>query len=87
MSEWRLIDSAPKGPKILAGFWNDLGNWRTITARYYREFELDDHTGETEDGFAPEGWYEEYESNEEIYQVSRPLTHWQPLPSPPARLS
>jgi hypothetical protein len=84
MAEWQTIESAPKKRKVIAGYWNDHGKWRTITARYYVANSLDDYTGDEESGYAPEGWYEEYESNEEIYPCRQP-THWMPLPTPPVQ--
>lgn len=87
MSEWKTIDSAPKGTKIIAGYHNVLGNWRTIMAQYYKPgtLELADDADDTDDGYAPEGWYEENEAYDEIRFAEHTPTHWMPLPPPPTR--
>lgn len=83
--DWQPIESAPKGVKVLGGYWNVLGKWRTITARYYHAGTLEtsaDYDFVEHDGYAPEGWYEESETHDDIMQCEA-LTHWQPLPAPP----
>ena len=81
VAAWRDISTAPLGYKIIAGYWNALGHWRTITARYYTSGTLDlsDDAPETEDGFAPAGWYEESDTHETLLPCTTP-THWMPLP-------
>lgn len=84
---WRDISTAPKGRKIIVGYFNEAGNWRSVMACYYLPKTLDwntDYEGGDEDGFAPEGWYEEIENTETIFPMKAP-THWRPLPPPPAR--
>ncbi len=81
LDEWRPIETAPKGRKVIAGYWNALGKWRTITARYYTPETLDSE--HTQSGFASEGWYEESESIEEIMPTDCEPSHWMPLPNPP----
>jgi hypothetical protein len=89
-NEWQDIATAPKGRKVMAGFLNEVGNWRTIVAKYYPPKTLDwsedcaeyDADDADEDGYAPEGWYEESETHESILPCSP--THWMPLPAPPA---
>lgn len=80
---WKTVKTAPKGQKIIAGYRNELGNWRTITARYYLSGTLDasDYNGD-ETGFAAEGWYEESETHDELLPCTQP-THWMPLPKEP----
>ncbi len=80
------IESAPKGRKVLAGYTNSAGKWRTVTARYYppQTLELDgDDLDMDDDGYAPEGWYEESESQGNILPTDMPPTHWMPLPAAP----
>ena len=82
MDNWHPIESAPKGFKVLAGYLNEAGKWRTVIARYYPENSLT-AAEDSEDEFAPEGWYEESETHEELLPILPP-THWMPLPAPPA---
>lgn len=87
MGEWRKVDdSTPRGRKLIAGYFNELGNWRTVTARYYEADTLpwsEDQTDE-EGGFAPAGWYEESETHETLLPMECP-THWMPLAAPPEK--
>lgn len=85
--EWQPIETAPKNTKVLAAYQNDMGNWRVITACYHTYLPWSDEYGDHEEEFAPEGWYEENDSSDVIYQTSRVPTHWMPLPSPPKPLS
>ena len=78
--EWQPIETAPKGVKILAGYFNKLGKWRTITARYCTSDYFDEYYGEHE---PVDGWYEESETQEVILLTDEPPTHWQSLPEPP----
>lgn len=82
--EWQDISTAPKNKKVLAGYVNECGNWRTVTACYHTQLPWSDDQ-DPEDGseYAHEGWYEESDSSETIYFTSYPPTHWMPLPSPP----
>jgi hypothetical protein len=79
--------SGPQRKKVLGGFSNVLGNWRTVTACFYPKGTLE--AGEDlpddlvdEDGYAPAGWYELSETHDTIMPIT--LTHWRPLPPPPA---
>ncbi len=86
MSEWMPIETAPKGRKLLAGWYQSNGIWRTVTARYYPKGTLDwgeDFEGDDDDGYAPEGWYEESETQDNILAI-KCLTHWMPIPDPPS---
>lgn len=81
---WLPIETAPKGQKIIAGYYNVLGKWRSVMACYYLPGTLpatDDWIADGE--YAPEGWYEESETQETILQMDAQPTHWQPLPKAP----
>ena len=85
-SGWKPIESAPQGVKVLAGYWNRAGKWRTVTARYYlpQTLELyDDREDPEGDGYAPEGWYEECETQDDIKPIEEPPILWQYLPAAP----
>lgn len=86
--EWKPIESAPKGRKLIVGYRNVLGKWRAIIAAYYLPGTLDAsewNDGGDEHGFAPEGWYEESETHDELLPCETP-THWMPLPAAPVSL-
>lgn len=81
---WQLIDTAPRGRKVIAGHFNGCGKWRSFMATYYNPGTLDasdDCQDADEDGCAPEGWYEESETHDDILPTNP--THWMPLPSVP----
>lgn len=84
---WQPIETAPKGRKIIAGYFNSSGKWRTIMACYFEAKTLDanhDYIDGDEDGFAPEGWYEISETHcEDLLPTDHPPTHWMPQPVAP----
>jgi hypothetical protein len=83
---WQPIETAPKGRKIVVGYPNRLGKWRTVIACYYLPQTLqreDEFDGDDDDGYAPEGWYEESETQDGILPTDEAPTHWQPLPAAP----
>ncbi len=81
MSEWMPIETAPKDKKLIVGYWNELGKWRTVMAHYWLANTLEsDHT---ESGYADEGWYEATEAYDELAPCDCEPTLWQPLPTPP----
>ena len=81
-NEWQPIETAPKDRKLIAGYPNALGKWRTVTACYYSAGTLQQDY-DSEDEYAPEGWYEESDSHETLLRTSEEPTHWMPLPAPP----
>jgi hypothetical protein len=81
---WQPIETAPQALKLLVAYLNRLGNWRIVIARYYKPGTLTcDGDDADEDGYAPEGWYEESESHEYILRTDEPPTHWMRLPTAP----
>lgn len=81
LMQWQPIESAPKGRIVLVHYKNELGNGRTVRARYYLPETLDSDT--TESGWADEGWYEESEAYEYLMPLDGVPTHWMPLPPAP----
>jgi hypothetical protein len=81
---WRPIETAPKGRKLIVGYYNRLGNWRSVMGCYYLPGTLDQDDPDSDDEYAPEGWYEESDSLEQIARTESEPTHWLPLPAPPA---
>lgn len=92
VDHWQPIDTAPKGRKVIVHYLNPLGNARVVMARYYPQhtLEMDDDPGETGDYdeasgviYAPEGWYEEHDSDEPILPLGGVPSHWTAVPAPP----
>lgn len=81
---WQPIDTAPKGVKILVAYKNSLGNWRRVLARWYGEDELESCDSDNESGFAPAGWYEESETQEDIRVTDESPEFWHTIPAPPS---
>ena len=81
---WRDISSAPKNRKVIVGYFNELGKWRSVMATYYTEGTLESPDCD-EEGFAPEGWYEESETHDEILPLYHRPTKWMPLPAAPEK--
>ena len=88
VDEWQPIESAPHGRKVIAGYTNRAGNWRTIVATFHEAGTLqcdpDYMDNADDDGYAPAGWYETCEAMEVTHPTEEPPTHWRPLPAPPA---
>jgi len=79
---WLPIESAPKGRKLIVGYFNPLGNWRSVMGCYYLDGTLESETDES--GFAPEGWYEETQAYEYLMPMDQEPTYYRLLPPPPA---
>jgi hypothetical protein len=85
-AEWQPIETAPKGRKVIVAYRNRLGKWRTVMGHYYLPQTLqmeNDRDDLDDDGYAPEGWYEESETQDAILPTEEPPTHWMALPTPP----
>lgn len=86
---WQPIATAPQQQKVMVSWVNALGKRRTTCAAFYPAgtLELDDAPDDmlTEEGTnAEDGWFECREAGDAVdWHLSKPLTHWQPLPSPP----
>lgn len=79
--------------KVIVSYTNALGRGRCVMACYYKAHSLEMHddyldVGEYDEAsgesFAPEGWYEEHDSDNPIMTLAGEPTHWMPLPEPPA---
>jgi hypothetical protein len=91
-SPWQPIATAPKMLKIIVFYRNTLGKGRCVMACYYKERSLemaDDYAevGEYDEAlgnsYAPEGWYEEHDSDSPLMSLQEAPTHWMPLPEVP----
>ena len=78
---WQPIATAPEGRVVLVFYKNQLGNGRTMRARYYLPETLESE--QTESGWADEGWYEESEAYEYLMPLEHEPTHWMPMPAAP----
>ena len=83
-AEWQPIETAPKtGRTILIGYFNKLGNWRTMRGEWFSREYIDEYF-EDPDMVEP-GWYEvTVEADESPNCWPTNPTHWKPLPKPPA---
>lgn len=92
MSQWEPIATAPQMRKVIVFYVNEHGKRRCVMACYYKahSLEMDDDYAEvgeyddaTGESYAPEGWYEEHDSDSPIMALQGEPTHWMPLPLPP----
>lgn len=92
MSDWQPIASAPKMRKVIVFYRNALSKARVVMGCYYlaNSLVMDDDYEEvgtydevTGNSYAPEGWYEEHDSEEPLLPLQGEPTHWMPLPEPP----
>lgn len=79
---WQPIETAPKRTRVVVGYRNSQGKWRTAMATYFTE---DDIAG-WENDCSP-GWYERsyaHEAeNEYVYALEAEPRCWQSLPPEP----
>lgn len=85
---WQPIETAPQNVNVLVAYKNGNGKWRIIKACYHTQLPWSeesylDFVGQ-EGEYAPKGWYEESDSHETIYPIDGVISHWMPLPAPPA---
>ena len=90
--QWQPIETAPKGRKLILGYKNGAGMWRTIIGKYVLpgtlelteeaidRLNLDDGDDGT---YAPEGWYETPDNAEFIDPTYETPIRWMPLPKEP----
>lgn len=80
---WQPIETAPKRTRVIVGYRNSQGKWRTAMATY---FTADDIAEWENDDCAP-GWYERsyaHEAeNEYVYALEAEPLCWQPRPPEP----
>ncbi len=97
LTEWIAVEQQlPKpGEHVLAVFRYSSGSQRVIRAMHAPHHTLsEDDWGEfitgadydeaTDTTYWPEGWYECNENEETHWHVTEEVTHWMPLPAPPA---
>lgn len=82
-SGWQPIETAPKdGRTLLLGYFNKLGNWRTVRGQWFEQDELDEWEGD--DYGNPADWYETADAADDPPNCWRiEPTHWMPTPQPP----
>lgn len=80
---WQPIETAPKRTRVIVGYHNSQGKWRTAMATYFTEDDIADWEN---DDCSP-GWYERsyaHEAeNEYVYALEAGPRCWQSLPPEP----
>ena len=81
---WQDIATAPKdGKYVILAFKNHYGKWRRVIGFYAQEGTVCANE-DSDDEFAPPGWYEYHDAYEEYESLTDQLPIlWQPLPPPP----
>lgn len=77
--QWQAIESAPKRIKILLLFIAGSGKHRIVMACYYPPNTLPADE-DSDDEYAPEGWYEECEFGDYVHGIVGDLVGWMPVP-------
>jgi len=82
---WQPIETAPlTGRKVIVGYHNGHNLWRTVMARYYNAGQLPvGEDWDTDEEFAPPGWYEVSETHEDARPTDHPPELWHELPPRP----
>ena len=93
--QWvKVADKLPPAEvPVIAYFVNSHGKHRRIKAffapRFTVETSVDNdwyechETGDDDNAYLPEGWYESNEFEDTHWHVTDTITHWMPLPLPP----
>lgn len=100
MSEWQLIETAPKDcTRVILAYRNAFCKWRRVIAFYAPKLTIEqDDCGEgwceydeVNDRFClPEGWYEcidNWDDYSYVHIGENIPSHWMPLPPPPKEAS
>jgi hypothetical protein len=93
-----VVTATPKpGRWVLAHYVNVAGSSRSVRATYADTYTLPlpddqeewDGCTEGDDGtwYAAPGWYETNDNEETSWRISEEVTHWMPLPDPPAEFA
>lgn len=77
--QWQPIESAPKRITILLLFKGGSGKHRIVRACYYPPNTLSADE-DSDDEYAPEGWYEECEFGDYVHGIVGDLIGWMPVP-------
>ena len=96
MSKWvGVADGMPEsGICVIAFFVNEFGKHRTIRAQYAAQYSLEqadecdggEYSEDDDTFYCDEGWYESNEFENVHWAVDGDISHWMPLPDPPAAL-
>ena len=77
--QWQPIEGAPKRITILLLFIGGSGKHRIVMACYYPPNTLPADE-DSDDEYAPEGWYEECEFGDYVHGIVGDLVGWMPVP-------
>ena len=91
--QWISVEDRLPDKKCLAYYANELGNARTVCAKYTKKYseeagtddEWIDYCEADDTYYYPEGWYEMIDNWDDytFVTINHQVTHWMPLPSPP----
>lgn len=90
---WVSIETELPSKPCFAYYKNELGNSRTVKAKYVKQFSEEAHTdddwieyNEADDTYYyPAGWYEMIDNWDDyaFVTINHQVTHWMPLPAAP----
>jgi hypothetical protein len=94
VAEWIKVSELLPEPcvPVIAFYQNCMGNGRRIRAMYaapktlelHMDAEGGEYDEETDTYWCEPGWYETNQHEEINWFVDEDVTHWQPMPDPPA---